>query len=117
MPEAPGISCTFVLYPTFYLCYTIHMKTAYMPTVSFTTKGQVVIPVQIRRMFGIGTGTRAVVTATREGILLRPVTDAVIDAGCGILRPHKGLPALAEERALYKVEEKELEERRARRRS
>jgi len=93
------------------------MKTAYMPTVAFTTKGQVVIPVQIRRLFGIGTGTRAVVTATREGILLKPVTDAVIDAGCGILHPQKGMPSLAEERALYKVEEKELEERRARRRS
>ena len=89
------------------------MKTAYMPTVSFTTKGQVVIPVQIRRMFGIGTGTRAVVTATRDGILLKPVTDAVIDAGCGILRSQDAEPALAEARALYKIEEKKLEERRA----
>lgn len=93
------------------------MKTAYMPTVSFTTKGQVVIPVQIRRMFGIGTGTRAVVTATREGILLKPVTDAVIEAGCGILHTEVGAHNAAEERALYKIEEKGLEERRARRRS
>jgi AbrB family looped-hinge helix DNA binding protein len=93
------------------------MKTAYMPTVSFTTKGQVVIPVQIRRLFGIGTGTRAVVTATSEGILLKPVTDAVIDAGCGILRSQKNAPSLAEERALYRIEESELEERRASRRS
>lgn len=93
------------------------MKTTYMPTVSFTTKGQVVIPVQIRRLFGIGTGTRAVVTATSEGILLKPVTDAVIDAGCGILRVRQNRPTLSEERALYKIEEKELEERRASRRS
>jgi AbrB family looped-hinge helix DNA binding protein len=93
------------------------MKTAYMPTVSFTTKGQVVIPVQIRRMFGIGTGTRAVVTATSEGILIKPVTDAVIDSGCGILRSKEGAHSLAEEQALYKIEEKELEEHRARRRS
>jgi AbrB family looped-hinge helix DNA binding protein len=93
------------------------MKTAYMPTVSFTTKGQVVIPVQIRRQFGIGTGTRAVVTATREGILIKPVTDAVIDAGCGILRSHKSVSSIGEARALYKLEERGLEERRARRRS
>lgn len=93
------------------------MKTSYMPTVSFTTKGQVVIPAQIRRLFHIETGTKAVVTATREGILIKPVTEAVIEAGCGILRSAEGVHNAAEERALYKLEEAELEERRARRRS
>lgn len=92
------------------------MKTATDPSVSFTVKGQVVIPVQVRRMFGIEGGTRAVVKATRNGILLQPITKAVIDAGCGIL-PRAKAGAIAEERALYKVEERELEERRARRRS
>ena len=56
-------------------------------------------------------------TATSEGILLKPVTDAVIDAGCGILQAQTNVPSLAEERALYKIEEKELEDRRVSRRS
>ncbi len=92
------------------------MKTATDSSVSFTVKGQVVIPIQVRRMFGIEGGTRAVVKATRNGILLQPVTKALIDAGCGIL-PRAQAGSFAEERALYKVEEGELEERRARRRS
>jgi len=92
------------------------MKTMTEPSVSFTTKGQVVIPVQFRRLFGIENGTRAVVKATRDGILLQPVTKAVIDAGCGIL-PRVKAGSIAEERALYKLEEKELEARRDRRRS
>ena len=84
-------------------------------SVSFTTKGQVVIPVHLRRLYGIAGGTRAVVKATPAGILLQPVTQALIESGCGMLpRPKRG--SLKEERALYKVQEKELEERRARRR-
>ena len=67
-------------------------------SVSFTTKGQVVIPVWLRRQFGIEDGTKASVTATSEGILLRPITRAYI----GSLRgKHKGLAlmeTLAEDR-------------------
>jgi AbrB family looped-hinge helix DNA binding protein len=43
-------------------------------TVWFTTKGQVVIPRRLRRLYHIEDGTRAIVTATDEGILLKPVT-------------------------------------------
>ncbi len=92
------------------------MKTRTESSVAFTTKGQVVIPVQMRRLFNIARGTRAVVKATPDGILLQPITQAVIEAGCGILPlAKKGL--IAEEHALYKLEEKDLEERRVRRRS
>ncbi len=47
-------------------------------TVSFTVKGQVVIPRRIRREFEIETGTKAVVQSTPEGILLKPITGAAI---------------------------------------
>ncbi len=42
--------------------------------VTFTTKGQVVIPSKLRKEFEIKVGTRAAIIATPEGILLRPVT-------------------------------------------
>ncbi len=47
-------------------------------SVSFTGKGQIVIPVWLRRMFEIEEGTTATVTATEEGILLKPITPAYI---------------------------------------
>lgn len=43
-------------------------------TVSFTVKGQVVIPRRIRREFEIEDGTQAIVQTTPEGILLKPIT-------------------------------------------
>jgi len=43
-------------------------------TVSFTVKGQVVIPRRIRREFEIEEGTQAVIETTPEGILLKPIT-------------------------------------------
>ncbi len=47
-------------------------------TVSFTVKGQVVIPRKIRREFEIEDGTQAVVETTSEGILLKPITGKYI---------------------------------------
>ena len=52
--------------------------TAKTETVSFTVKGQVVIPRRIRREFEIENGTKAIVQATPEGILLKPITGAAI---------------------------------------
>ena len=79
-------------------------------SVWFTTKGQVVIPVWLRKQFGIEDGTKAVVQATPEGILLQPVTAALIKRGRGIIKRKPGDKPLAEEWAEYKKEERELEE-------
>jgi len=79
-------------------------------TVRFTTKGQVVIPLRLRKLFQIENGTRAIVTATSEGILLKPVTAALIERGFGLLKRKPGGKPLAEEWAEYKAEEKALEE-------
>jgi AbrB family looped-hinge helix DNA binding protein len=80
-------------------------------TVWFTTKGQVVIPRRLRREFQIEAGTRAVVTATPEGILIKPVTSWAIERGFGLLRRKPGGKPLAAEWADHKREELELEER------
>jgi AbrB family looped-hinge helix DNA binding protein len=92
------------------------MKAANVLTVTFTAKGQVVIPVQVRRLFDIGTGTRAIIMATGDGIFIKPVTTAMINNGYGILKANDGA-SVAEERALYKREERKTEDARARRRS
>ena len=79
-------------------------------TVRFTTKGQVVIPLRLRRLYHIEDGTRAIVTPTDEGILLRPVTRHAINRLRGILKRKPGDKPFAEEWAEHKRQEKELEE-------
>ena len=79
-------------------------------TVRFTTKGQVVIPQRLRKLFLIEDGTRAIVSATAEGIFLRPVTAAMIERGFGLLRHKSGNKPLSEEWAEHVREECEMEE-------
>ena len=83
-------------------------------TVFFTTKGQVVIPLRLRKQFEIEDGTKAVVQATPEGILLKPVTAALIRRGRGILKRGRGAKPLTEDWAEHKKQERALEERHAR---
>jgi AbrB family looped-hinge helix DNA binding protein len=79
-------------------------------SVWFTTKGQVVIPMWLRKQFHIEDGTKAVVQATPEGILLKPVTSVTIRRLKGILKRKPGDKPFAAEWAEHKREEKELEE-------
>jgi AbrB family looped-hinge helix DNA binding protein len=88
--------------------------TTKIDSVWFTTKGQVVIPAWLRRQFQIEDGTKAVVQATSEGILLKPVTAALIKRGRGILKRKPGEKPFAEQWAEHKKEEKKLEEHHAR---
>ena len=88
-------------------------------TVWFTTKGQVVIPLRLRKQFEIEDGTKAVVQATPEGILLKPVTAALIRRGRGILKRAPGhgpldYESLKNDWAEHKRQERALEERHAR---
>ena len=80
-------------------------------TVSFTTKGQIVIPLRLRKQFEIEDGTKAVVQSTPEGILLKPMTAALIRRGRGILKRAPRHGSLAEDRAEHKRQERALEER------
>jgi AbrB family looped-hinge helix DNA binding protein len=92
----------------------IHMSmTKKLETVRFTTKGQVVIPLRLRKQFDIEDGTKAVVQATSEGILLKPISAALIKRGRGILKRTPGGKRLTEDRAEHKKRERALEERHA----
>ena len=84
--------------------------TSQTDTVWFTTKCQVVIPLRLRKLYHIEDGTRAIVTTTDEGILLKPVTAAMIERGFGLLKRKPGDKPLAEEWAEHKQEERTKEE-------
>jgi AbrB family looped-hinge helix DNA binding protein len=75
----------------------------------FTTKGQVVIPLRLRKQFHIEQGTKAMVEATADGILLKPVTAVSVRRLRGILKRKPGEKPFAAEMAEHKREEKELE--------
>ncbi|MCE0499192.1 MAG: AbrB/MazE/SpoVT family DNA-binding domain-containing protein [Methylacidiphilales bacterium] len=80
-------------------------------TVTFTTKGQVVIPLPLRRRFEIEEGTRATLSVTKNGILLKPITPATIRLARGIVAKKPGDKAFAEEWAEHKRRELALEDK------
>jgi AbrB family looped-hinge helix DNA binding protein len=86
------------------------VTTSKADNVWFTTKGQVVIPAWLRREFHIEDGTKAIVQATPEGILLKPVTKHAISRLRGVLKRKPGSKPFADEWAEHKREEKALEE-------
>ncbi len=67
-------------------------------TVTFGTKGQVVIPRRLRKEFEIEAGTRATVISTPEGILLKPITRAYIKSLRGSLKGTKAMEVFMAER-------------------
>ena len=68
-------------------------------TVSFSVKGQVVIPRRLRKELGIEEGTRALVYQEEDHIVLRPMTAKRYDALQGCLKGTGVLEALMEDRA------------------
>ena len=65
-----------------------------------TAKGQIVIPVELRRKYGIKSGTRIVITDNGDSITLKPITEQYIRSLRGSLRGKGVLKALVEERRL-----------------
>jgi len=78
--------------------------------VSFSVKGQIVIPRKIRKEFEIEEGTRAIVQATPDGILLKPITRRAIKHARGLLKRKPGEKPFRQWWAEYKKEERALEE-------
>ena len=70
-----------------------------------------VIPRRLLQEFHLEAGTRAIVTATPEGILLQPMTRHSINRLRGILKRKPGEKPFAQERAEHKRTERELERR------
>jgi AbrB family looped-hinge helix DNA binding protein len=74
------------------------IATLKLDTVSFGTKGQVVIPRRLRQEFEIEDGTKATVVSTPDGILLKPITRSYIKSLRGSLKGTKAMETFMAER-------------------
>ena len=63
-----------------------------------TVKGQIVIPVALRRKYGIKTGTKIMVTDNGDSIILKPVTGEYLKKLQGSLKGSGALKILVQER-------------------
>jgi antitoxin PrlF len=73
-----------------------------------SSKGQVVIPAELRQQFGLQKGTAATWTEDKGRLILTPITLQRIGEARGFLKPAPGEPSVFE--ALF--EERERERRR-----
>jgi len=112
VPNSKESHCFVLTYLSQYDLLFAMADTTNPETVSFTVKGQVVIPRRIRREFEIENGTKAVVQTTPDGILLKPITGAAIKRARGVLKRKRGEKPLRQWWSEYKKEEKKLEEAR-----
>ena len=67
-------------------------------TISFTAKGQVVIPQWLRKLFDIETGTRALVYKVDDHIVLKPMTAKHYKRMRGSLKGTKAMDVFMAER-------------------
>jgi AbrB family looped-hinge helix DNA binding protein len=63
-----------------------------------TIKGQIVIPAQLRRKYGIKNGTKIIITDIGDAIVLKPVTEQYLKNLQGSLKGKGALKVLIEER-------------------
>ncbi|HEV2711186.1 MAG TPA: AbrB/MazE/SpoVT family DNA-binding domain-containing protein [Edaphobacter sp.] len=59
-----------------------------------STKGQLVIPAEMREVLGIVSGSRVALTLEGDLITLRPVSERLVDETCGMFA---GGPSLTDE--------------------
>ena len=77
-----------------------------------SSKGQVVVPAELREQFGLKKGTRATWTEERGRLILMPITERILDEIQGFLKPRPGEPSVFE----ASLEERERERSRERER-
>lgn len=75
-----------------------------------SSKGQVVIPAELREEFGLKKGTPATWTGKQGHLVLTPITESLLDEMQGFLEPRPGEPSLFE----LSLEEREHERQRER---
>lgn len=77
----------------------------------FSVKGQIVIPVHLRKEYEIEPGTRATVTATPEGILIQPITTKYVRSLRGMLKLKSGEKSAQQELRELRANERRREAR------
>ncbi len=69
---------------------------------TMTSKGQIVIPSNLRRKYGLKEGVRIQILDNGEQIVLRPITPQYVRSLRGILKGDKGMRALVKDRQMEK---------------
>jgi AbrB family looped-hinge helix DNA binding protein len=69
---------------------------------TMTRKGQIVIPSDLRRKYGLKEGVRIQVLDDGEQIVLKPITPQYVRKLRGMLKGSKGMKALIEDRQMEK---------------
>ena len=62
-----------------------------MKTSRLTVKGQVTLPQELRRRFGLGPGSRVAFEENSDGINVRPVRDTILNWAGSLRSPQAGL--------------------------
>ena len=81
----------------------------YRTTIS--SKGQVVIPAELREQFGLEKGTPATWTEEKGRLVLTPITAQRIREIRGFLKPKPGEPSMFEEHLAERERERERQRR------
>jgi antitoxin PrlF len=85
-----------------------------MPThrTVISSKGQVIIPAEMRERYGLKKGTPATWTEEKGRLILTPITVQRIREMRGFLKPKPGEPSMFEEHFADRERERERERRR-----
>jgi AbrB family looped-hinge helix DNA binding protein len=76
-----------------------------------SSKGQVVIPVELREEFGLEQGVRAVWTEDKGRLVLTPISGRRLDDIMGSLKPQAGEPSAFEMSFEERARERKREDR------
>jgi antitoxin PrlF len=84
-----------------------------MPThrTVISSKGQVIIPAEVRERYGLKKGTPATWTEEKGRLILTPITVERIREIRGFLKPKPGEPSMFEELFAERAREREREDR------
>jgi antitoxin PrlF len=81
---------------------------------TISSKGQVVIPAELRQQFGLEKGTPAIWSEEKGRLILTPITARRLDEIMGFLKPKAGEPSMFEESLAERERERERERKRER---
>ena len=92
-------------------CFMVRLRfmTAYRTVIS--SRGQVVIPAELRQQLGLEKGTRATWSEERGRLVLTPMTERQLDEIMGFLKPAPGEPSMFEESFAERERERKREKR------
>jgi AbrB family looped-hinge helix DNA binding protein len=76
-----------------------------------SSKGQVIIPAELRQRYGLKKGTPATWTEEKGRLILTPITLQRIREIRGFLKPKPGEPSMFEELFAERAREREREDR------